>query len=155
MKTGFNKQPGGFSLAEVAIAVAIAAFGIVTILGLLPQGLDMSRKTGTLTAKRAIVEHVLRDLEQTEWSKLVENTQLLFFDDQGLATVTGKTDVTYIASIEVKDLSATLPSVTTPQQYLRKVIVRIADSRDPKFDFTEEKDKNKVTVFNHYVAKGR
>lgn len=154
MKTGIKQQPSGFSLAEVAIAVAIAALGIVTILGLLPQGLELSRKTGVIAAQRSIVEQVLRDLEQTEWSKLVENTQLRYYDDQGLETVVGKTTVSYIASVEVKDLSAKLPAVTAPEQYLRKVVVKIAESRDPTFDFTEGNIK-KYTTFNHYVAKGR
>ncbi len=37
----------GFSLPETTIAVAIAALGIVSIMGLIPQGLETAHKTSS------------------------------------------------------------------------------------------------------------
>ncbi len=60
----------GFSLVEVALAVAIAALGIITCLGLLPEGLEMSRRTVQLAINSNILEQIIRDAENASWTVL-------------------------------------------------------------------------------------
>lgn len=57
----------GFSLAEVAIAVAIAALGFITLLGLLPNVLDSMRKSGSDIVLARIYQQMLNEAQQTEW----------------------------------------------------------------------------------------
>jgi uncharacterized protein (TIGR02598 family) len=53
MKLSLNTRAApGFSLVEVTLAVAIAALAMITLLGLLPQGLEMSRKSALITSKQ-------------------------------------------------------------------------------------------------------
>lgn len=48
----------GFSLAEVTICLGLIAVALVTVLGLLPTGLDTSRKAMDHTAVAAVLEDV-------------------------------------------------------------------------------------------------
>ena len=57
--TSRKYRPQGFSLAEVTLALAIAAFGITTVLSLLPQGLSNMRKAGDVAAASRISQHIL------------------------------------------------------------------------------------------------
>jgi uncharacterized protein (TIGR02598 family) len=55
----------GFSLVEVAVALAIAVFCLVVMLGLLPVGLTNSRATTGETAANGILNEVVADLRAT------------------------------------------------------------------------------------------
>jgi uncharacterized protein (TIGR02598 family) len=52
----------GFSLVEVALALAIAVFCLVTIVALLPVGLVSARATTGETASNGILDEVIADL---------------------------------------------------------------------------------------------
>lgn len=152
-RTQMNQR--GFSLPEVTIAVAIAALGIISILGLMPQGLEMSRKTGQISAHRQIVEQIIRDLDQTEWAGLPVGVQKKYFDDQGLelATSTALT-MAYVVDYEIVATNPNLPNNTTPEPYLKKVIIKIATTVNPAFDFSAANFR-RYNTFNHFLAKGK
>ena len=59
------KRTSGFSLVEVAFALAVAVFCLVTIMGLLPVGLTSSRATTGETAANGILNEVVADLRST------------------------------------------------------------------------------------------
>ena len=67
MKTSFTpgNHCGGFSLVEVVIAIGIAAFCLVTMLGLIPSGLKAVNATTEQTAATAIISEVMTDLRDT------------------------------------------------------------------------------------------
>ena len=67
MKTSFTpgNHCGGFSLVEVVIAIGIAAFCLVTMLGLIPSGLKAVKATTEQTAATAIISEVMTDLRDT------------------------------------------------------------------------------------------
>jgi len=55
----------GFSLVEVVIAIGIAAFCLVTMLGLIPSGMKAVNATTEQTAATAIISEVMTDLRDT------------------------------------------------------------------------------------------
>jgi uncharacterized protein (TIGR02598 family) len=57
----------GFSLAEVAIAVAIAALGITTVLGLVPGVLENVRQAGNAVSISRICQQMLGELQSADW----------------------------------------------------------------------------------------
>ncbi len=57
---------GAFSLAEVTVALSVAAFTLVAIFGLLPVGLDSARAAIGQTAANGIISAVISDLRATQ-----------------------------------------------------------------------------------------
>lgn len=148
---------GGFSLVEVTLAVAVASLAIITLLGLLPQGLEMSRKTGLANTNSSIVEQVIRDLENVPWSKLTARTGansklIMLFNDQGIKQPTGSKDVSFVA--EVTLFQASLPKSESDQEWLRRTVINVAASSNPDFKFEEDNRLSYVT-YNHLLAKTR
>lgn len=145
----------GFSLPEVTLSVAIAALGIISILGLMPQGLEMSRKTGQLAAHRQIVEQIIRDLDQTDWVNLPVGVKTKYFDDQGLELLTASAPtMSFIVKYEIAAANPNLPKNPVAELYLRKVVIKIATTVNPAFDFTDANERH-YNTFNHFLAKGK
>lgn len=151
-----RRSMGGFSLVEVTLAVAVASLAIITLLGLLPQGLEMSRKTSLATTNSNIVEQAIRDLENVEWSRLPSATggaaTVMLFNDQGIKQATGSKDVSFVA--EITFLPAALPKAESTQEYLRRIVIKVAATSNPEFKFEEDNRLSYVT-FNHLLAKTR
>lgn len=151
---------GGFSLVEVALAVAIAALAIITLLGLLPQGLEISRKTSIATANSAILEQIIRGIDNAKWVSMPTsgNPVRKYYTDQGIEVESGSSEISFVAEIEYQD-TTTLPlpvssSSSSSSNYLRRVIVKVATSSDTSFKFGADNQSTYV-VFNHLVAKTR
>lgn len=105
---------GGFSLPEVTIAVAIAALGLVSVLGLIPSGLESVRSAGATATSSRIFQQLSSELQRAEWGDYTGSgvgwsglapyqNQLRYFDDQGveLPATTGEGDMrlTYVARV--------------------------------------------------------
>ncbi len=151
-----GRTRGGFSLVEVTLAVAVASLAIITLLGLLPQGLEMSRKTSLASTNSSIVEQIIRNLENTSWDKLPrpgDAATKMFFNDQGIdQTKAGNGDISFVA--EVTFLNASLPKSESVQDYLRRVIIKIAASGSTSFKF-EETNRASYVTYNHLISKTR
>jgi uncharacterized protein (TIGR02598 family) len=150
MSIALVKRPGrasaaAFSLIEVVLAVAIMALGVVTILGLLPHGLEVTRKTANELAESRIVDTILGDLQAMDWTKLndaagdAEVVGSRFFDDQGLVINKGDEELpailSYVADVQIPELDVHLPTnAANPadNSNLRRVIIRVAAT--PKQD---------------------
>ncbi len=59
---------GGFTLAEIAITVAIAASVLVALFGLLPAGLQQAREASALTVGSQILQEVVSEVQLSGWS---------------------------------------------------------------------------------------
>lgn len=161
------RSAAGFSLVEVTLAVAIATLAILTLLGLLPQGLEMSRKTGLLTNYSNIVEQVVRDLENTEYALLpaqqtgvggtganaLAEKSRRYFDDQGQRVAEDSPAISFVAEIDFSQPAA-LPRTEQTQKYLRRVIIRIAPTSNTGFQFGQD-NRLSYSTFYHLLAKNR
>ncbi len=146
--------PAGFSLVEVTLAVAIAALALITFLGLLPQGLEISRKTALMTTNSNVVEQIVRDLESAKWDMLPSTgTQLRYFDDQGVEVSSNSTLISTVAQLSFSN-PASLPQTEALQNFLRRVVVRVANTSNPRFDFSPDRSYTYAT-YSHLVAKTR
>lgn len=148
----------GFSLIEVTIALAIAAGGFITLLGLLPHGLEMSRRTSEMAATARILEHVSGELMQMPWEELnwtghgTSSTARRLYDDQGIplesiGSLSGSNAsmLSYVASIYLipetdEKLGLRLPEATgssNTEKYVRKALIFIASTVDPDYVFPD------------------
>jgi uncharacterized protein (TIGR02598 family) len=58
-----------FSLVEVTLAIGIAAFCLITVIGLIPVGVQVNRNTTSQTAATNITASVVADLRSTSKTK--------------------------------------------------------------------------------------
>ncbi|MBL9157890.1 MAG: Verru_Chthon cassette protein B [Verrucomicrobiales bacterium] len=74
----------GFSLIEVTIAMAIAAVAVVTLLGMIPQGMNTMRDAGDEAIMARIHQQVLNELQVADFDALDTYDELeVYFDAQG------------------------------------------------------------------------
>ncbi len=86
---GYFGGLNAFSLVEVTLALGIVAFSLVTLLGVMPMGLATFHKALETSGSWRIVQQVVTDVEQTDFSQLTTSSTgvtqlgLRYFDDQG------------------------------------------------------------------------
>ena len=149
-----GRSQSGFSLVEVALAVAIAALAINTLLGLLPQGLEMSRKTAIISTDSNILEQIIRNYENMQWSNIpTTGTVTKCYTDQGLEVATDSKEISYVALIDFTQ-QASLPQSDTTQPNLRRMIIKIASSSSATYEFGVN-NRLSYAIFNHLIAKSR
>jgi uncharacterized protein (TIGR02598 family) len=149
-----SSSSAGFSLVEVALAVAIAALAIITLLGLLPQGLEMARKTSVITNNSSILEQIIRNLESMQWSDLpTTGTTNKYYTEEGLEVSADSKEISYVAQIDFGQ-QASLPQTETVEPFLRRVIIRLASTSSTNYNFGNT-NKMSYVVFNHLIAKSR
>lgn len=159
----------GFSLVEVALAVAIASLGIITCLGLLPEGIEMSRKTGLLAINSNVLDQIIRDIENArDWKAIKANyvanpgfpsggtaagldDQKKYFDYQGTAVTASSSNIAFVAQIQY-NLPCLLPGDGTDQKYLARLRINIANTSNPSFNFPVPANGLYAT-FYHLVSK--
>lgn len=165
-----HRSARGFSLPEVAIAVAIASMGILTLLGLIPAGLENLRQAGDSISSSRICQQMIGELQAADWgtktdsgvgwSKLADyHGAVRYFDGEGTqipATESGSLSssheqtLSYVAKFEVVDTGATptLPGGgTVARADSRKVIVHVAVSPQANFDFSKADSKHEKIAF--------
>ena len=141
----------GFSLPEVTIAVAVAGLGLVSLLGLLPQSLDSLRQAGKVNAETRIAQQVFADLSMSDRQDATGNDQIAatydgrryYFDDLAVQVEGDSAGlfVAYVAEVSVPESDVQLPhsgtGSTAPDPHLRRVMVKVANTGAPQFDFEE------------------
>jgi uncharacterized protein (TIGR02598 family) len=157
----------GFSLVEVVLAVGIMGLGVVTILGLLPHGLEMSRRTANEQAQTRIVDQIVGELQASDWSTLGgivgsgAGQQVYQFDDQGLRTSQSQY-TTYVARVKLTEQTeaangAIMPSNkgNTRNQNLRRVSIDVAAVQNVNFNFDNPPPAAQMKRFTSLIAKMR
>jgi uncharacterized protein (TIGR02598 family) len=160
---------GGFSLVEVALAVAIASLGIITCLGLLPEGIEMSRKTGLLAINSNVLDQIIRDIENARnWRALKENyapapgfptggavaaanDKRKYYDYQGTPVPANSPNISFVALIDYDQLCY-LPGDPVDQNYLARLRIRIANTSNAQYGFPVPAN-GLYSTFYHLVSK--
>lgn len=85
-----NSDEKGFSLIEVTIAMAIASVALVTLLGLIPQGMNTMREAGDRAIMGRIHQQLLNEIQLTPFEDAdgadllkVYHGKEFFYDGQG------------------------------------------------------------------------
>jgi len=164
-----SRQSAGFSLVEVTIAVAIAALGFITLLGLLPQGINMARNSAEMSVGSKIMLKLSGEMQSMAWSRITWTGYgpLRYFTNEGRELTPDNASqedlastLAFVASIQVpqKPLDVYLPAGTSgsgkgaAESYLRRVKICIATSADPSFDFNSASPM-RISSVNALIAK--
>lgn len=143
----------GFSLVEVVFALAIASLGFLTLLGLLPSGLEMARNSADLSAEARITQLIGGELQSTAWDELDWSGygRSRLFNDQGVEIPAASVDskgpgyaaVAYVVSVNLpaSAMDVRLPadgvsaSAQKVEGSLRRAKICIVPTSDPGFKF--------------------
>lgn len=102
----------GFSLVEMTLAIGIVAFGLVSMLGLLPAGLQVFRKAMDLTLETQMVQHIVGDAGQLVFQDLPDlENRTYYFDETGTVVDSNDNHKLYSAAVAV-DMNSQLPGST-------------------------------------------
>ncbi|RBP41249.1 uncharacterized protein (TIGR02598 family) [Roseimicrobium gellanilyticum] len=155
-RSPFIVQPGqqGFSLIEVSLAVAIAAVGFITLLGLLPQGLDMARRSANLASEARIVQKLSGELQSASWEELqwkgygkkrYFNDQAMEISEAELSNPAVSFSLSYVACVYLPDqgLDLMLPAgrgaktaaATSAQNNARRLGIAIVPTTNAGYHF--------------------
>ncbi len=129
MKPGWfrSSRVRAFTLIEVTIALGVASFAILSMLGVMMVGMSTLRGAVDTTVQAQISQQVVGALKQANFSTLSGGTWQWMFDDRGVV-VTSDAAKLYSASAQVT--KATL-SGGTENSNLMKVIVTISNVAEP------------------------
>jgi uncharacterized protein (TIGR02598 family) len=106
-------SPPGFSLVEITLALAIFAFAIVAILGLIPVGLDVFRASTSDNIESEIVQQILRGAQQSPFYDTTGSSQRdvlkeqfdnksFYYDVEG-RQLTSAQEAVFIANVSILD----------------------------------------------------
>ena len=121
----FSSRTEGFTLVEVALALGIVGFAFTAVFGLIPIGLGTARKAAETSVCSQIVQRVVGDLKQTDFSALTSGTES--FDDQANLLASTSTPGK-IYDVQVQVYSVSLPGMSTTNANLACAKIVIADN---------------------------
>jgi uncharacterized protein (TIGR02598 family) len=170
-KPRFLPRPQGFSLPEVAIATAITALGIITLLGLLPTGLDNVRQAGNNVAVARIYQQMVTEIQSADWGtqsggtwsnlRNYENARR-YFDSEGTPlNRSGNHSLTqeeylllsYVAKYEFVEVQGPMvPGANSApdggaRADAKRVIIHVATSTAPGYDFDQAPTRHEKRAF--------
>ena len=154
-----NVSSLAFSLVETVLALGIMGLAITALLGLLPQGIEMSRQAANAAAISRIVDTVVAQLSQVSFDDLAKQDSglPLRFDDQGVL-VTGTDDEdqsTYLVRLRSSNSNGgtmVLPPSPAIQVTMRKVLIQIAQTPLRTFDFDAAQVKSPRSFYTMPVV---
>lgn len=132
----FGQRMAGFSLIELTLAIAIVGVAFLSLLGLIPMGMDTFRKSMDSSVTSLIAHRMLNEAQQSDFNTYTEpdkNFVIRHFDDEGqvLDDATGVVPssevvrVTYQANVTVTP-APELPGAQDGNENLATVTVQIA-----------------------------
>lgn len=145
-----RSRVSGFSLVEVTLAMAIAAVALVTLFGLLPQGLNTMREAGDLAIGGRIHQQVLNEIQMADFDSIGQFDGLVIYYDaqgeeidaqRGGAGSTPPTGTVYSARV-------VLQPDTAGRQFMRPVTIQVAATGE-RSDFDWDSEDTRLQRTNH------
>lgn len=142
-----KKVAAGFSLVETVLALAVMGLSLTVLLGLLPHGLEMSRKAGVAAGESRVVTDLIAELSQSDWANLnAYNNQRFQYDDQGVrvssqtggAGAGGSKEATAFVALVEMPVGANIPGSAITPSNLKRVVIKIASTQRDNYDFTDD-----------------
>lgn len=97
----------------MSLAIGIVAFGLVSMVGLLPAGLQVFRQAMDLTLETQMVQHIVADAGQLEFNRLTElESRDYFFDDTGSLVDASNPLKLYSGNVEI-EMNSHLPGAAS------------------------------------------
>jgi prepilin-type N-terminal cleavage/methylation domain-containing protein len=101
---GARAARAGFTLTEIALAMAIFSFALVSMLGLLSVGLRNSRKANLQVSASNLLSSIVADIQSAQRVPLAENTTLFKCSKIPLTTtVTTQTQTNFKVGLDYID----------------------------------------------------
>lgn len=128
----------GFSLIETVLALGIMSLAITALLGLLPHGIEMSRKAANASAQSRIIDQIQSRLSNNSFKSLDKlSDQTLHFDDQGEMLDDDKDlrTTVYVAKVVASSSAIRIPGGAKVETTLKRFIVKIVATPKTDFDF--------------------
>jgi uncharacterized protein (TIGR02598 family) len=101
---GSRRIRGGFSLPEVAIAIAVAGVSLMAVVGLLPGLLDADRGSGVNSVISSLATQALGELESQPY-KAPPQKQIFLFSENG-SLVQNAGDARYSCEVNLSAIPA-------------------------------------------------
>ncbi|QIF01869.1 Verru_Chthon cassette protein B [Roseimicrobium sp. ORNL1] len=134
----------GFTLVETVLALAIVAGAVLSIVAMLPIGLEDLRKSYSKQAEARIIQTFIADYEMKSWGKsgaemtLADKT--LYFDSRGtVLPKAGVFDHAFTAKAVMQKDWPKLPGDPTPSRHVRRLDVKITDRVNDSKAFNDPK----------------
>jgi uncharacterized protein (TIGR02598 family) len=135
----------------------------ISIIGLMPQGLEMARQTSSMSVESRIMQDVVAEMESTDWTEMTtafapNGTGVVRqYDDQGVRLTGASADsvrATFVAKIELANTGSILPGgqQDNPNEFLRRMILKVATSPRANFEFSDA-NKRRFRTTNFLLAK--
>ena len=102
---------GGFSLVEVAMAMAIVGFAMISLIGLLPMGLSNFRQAMNNTVESQIVQSITNQIQLSSFNNLTTSTTPSYYDADG-NLLTSAAGAVYTATTTVSSVQSPKYPVT-------------------------------------------
>lgn len=142
------------------MATAIAALGIVVILGIIPGGLESIRKAGNTSAEARIVSQIIGEVQLSDWlggavaapvanpvnmpGLVALTTRRWYFDDQAAPLEEGssqfETSLSYVVRVRFSRSAGgvVVPPGGNPMSNTAAVVIDLAAVPLRNFDFDDE-----------------
>ncbi|MGB8354705.1 MAG: Verru_Chthon cassette protein B [Chthoniobacteraceae bacterium] len=139
-----RRNAAAFTLVEVVMAIGIIAFAFIPLVGLLPVGLDMSRRAIDTTVQSQIVQQLSTEAQQSDFSTLStlasnSTTTPYYFDDQGSKATNSANQIyeaVYSVALNSGTVSTALPGQVTTQK-LATVTICVLNQKSGRTNFTQ------------------
>ena len=126
---------GGFSLVEVAMALAMMGFASVSLIGLIPMGLHSLHEAMGNTIESQIVQNLTNDILLSGGGNLAQyQNQTYYFDDEGtpLTAPSGVPSGTvYTAKVAMTSVSSSNSPANLQSSSAYNVTVTIVSANNP------------------------
>lgn len=127
-----RRTRAGFSLVEIVLAVGIVAGAVVSIVSLLPAGMNVFRQSINYSVGSHIAQTIINEAQQTDFSVLTANPgsakPVRYFDDQGSEMKTAtETFVVYHVNTQVIATTA-FPGATAKNASVATVTIQVANN---------------------------